>query len=170
MKMTERYGLVVNVFDNRTAEVMTDKRSACSGCEDTRNCKSCLAGGEKVVAVVRNEPHADPGDIVVVEHTKGGIWSGAALFYLLPVIALMAGAFAGGIFAGGRGMDESGGAVLFGLAGLVIGLLAVVFASRSAYAAKHLVPRIVRIAERGNGRRLNGIHKTLAASARSCCS
>ncbi|MGD8367242.1 MAG: SoxR reducing system RseC family protein [Desulfobacterales bacterium] len=168
--MTERYGLVVQVFDNQTAEVMTDKRSACGGCEDTRNCKSCLTGGEKVVAVVRNEARAEPGDIVVVEHTRGGLWTGAALFYVLPVIGLMAGAFSGGTLFAGRGMDESGGAVLFGLAGLAAGLLAVFFASRSGYAAKHLVPRIVRIAERGNGRRLTGIHGPPAASARSCCS
>lgn len=147
--MTQRYGLVVNTFDNRTAAVMTDRRSACSGCEDNGNCKSCLAGGEKLVAVVRNEAHAGPGDIVVVEHTKGGMWRGAALFYVLPVIGLMAGAFAGETLAGVWGLNGSGGTVLFGLAGLAIGLLAVVFASRSAYAAAHLVPRIVRIAERG---------------------
>jgi sigma-E factor negative regulatory protein RseC len=168
-KMAERYGMVVNVFDNQTAEVMTDKRTACGGCEDTRNCKSCLTGGEKVVAVVRNEAHAETGDIVVVEHTKGAMWSGAALFYVLPVIGLMAGAFTGGVLAGGWGMDESGGAVLFGLAGLAVALLAVFFASRSSYAAQHLVPRIVRIAEHGDGRRVNGIQRAPAASVRSCC-
>lgn len=149
VKMTQRYALVVRALDNRTAEVMTDRRGACGGCEDNGNCKSCLAGGERLVAVVRNETDAGPGDIVVVEHTKGAVWRGAALFYLLPVIGLMAGAFAGGILAGAWGLSASVATVLFGLAGLALGLLAVVFASRSAYAAERLVPRIVRIAERG---------------------
>jgi hypothetical protein len=66
-------------------------------------------------------------------------------------------------------MDESGGAVLFGLLGLAAGLLAVFFASRSAYAGEHLVPRIVRIAERGEGSPLAGIRNGSTVSARSCC-
>jgi sigma-E factor negative regulatory protein RseC len=161
--------MVVNVFDNGTAEVMTDKKTACGGCEDTRSCKSCLTGGEKVVAVVRNEAHANPGDIVAVEHTKGAMWGGAALFYVLPVVGLMAGAFAGGALFTGWGMDESGGAALFGLLGLAVGLLAVFFASRSAIAGRRLVPRIVRVAERGDGRVRTGIRRAPAATAGSCC-
>ncbi len=34
--MAERIGLVLNIFDNETAEVMTEKQCACSGCQDTR--------------------------------------------------------------------------------------------------------------------------------------
>ena len=167
--MTERIGLVVSVFDNHTAEVVTDKKSACGGCADTRSCKSCLSGGDKVIAVVRNELQADTGDIVVVEHTKGALWQSAALFYLLPVLGLMAGAFAGLAVAGGWGLDESDGAVLFGLTGLAAGLLAVFFTSRSAYAKDRLVPRIIRIAERGVGRTQAVVQRAPAAPTRSCC-
>jgi len=167
--MTERIGWVVSVFDNQTAEVMTDKKSACGGCANTRGCKSCLSGGDKVVAVVRNEPHARPGDLVVIEHTKAALWHSAALFYLLPVIGLMTGAFAGLAVAGGWGLDESDGAVLFGLFGLAVGLLTVFFVSRSAYANKRLVPRIIRIAERGGGRSQAVIQRVPASPARSCC-
>jgi len=167
--MTIRYGMVVGVFANQTAEVMIDKRSACGGCEDSRSCKSCLAGGEKVVAVVRNDAAANPGDVVAVEHTKVGMWSGAALFYLLPVIGLMAGAFAGGALFNGWGMDESGGALIFGLLGLAAGMLAVFSASRSALAGQRLVPRIVRIAERGDGMLKDEVKRARAATPGSCC-
>ncbi|MCF8053038.1 MAG: SoxR reducing system RseC family protein [Desulfobacterales bacterium] len=167
--MTERIGLVVSVFDNQTAEVMTDKKSACGGCADTRSCKSCLSGGDKVIAVVRNELQADAGDIVVVEHTKGALWGSAALFYLLPVFGLMAGAFAGLAAAGGWGINESDGAVLFGLTGLAAGLLAVFYVSRSAYAKDRLVPRIIRIAEHGVGRTQAVVQRAPAAPTRSCC-
>lgn len=167
--MTERIGVVVSVLDNHTAEVMTDKKSACGGCADTRSCKSCLSGGDKVIAVVRNEPHAGPGDLVVVEHTKGALWSSAALFYLLPVLGLMAGAFAGLAMAGGWGLDESDVAVLFSLAGLGAGLLAVFFVSRSVYAKDRLVPRIIRIAERGDGPFRPVMQRKPAAPTRSCC-
>jgi sigma-E factor negative regulatory protein RseC len=167
--MTEKIGLVVNVFDDHTAEVMTDKKSACGGCADTRSCKSCLSGGEKVIAVVRNELQAGAGDIVVVEHTKGALWQGAALFYLLPVLGLMAGAFAGLAVAAGWGIDESDGAVLFGLTGLAAGLLAVFYLSRSAYAKDRLVPGIIRIAEHGVGRTQAVVPRAPAAPTRSCC-
>ncbi len=167
--MTERIGVVVNVFDDRTAEVMTDKKGACGGCEDSGDCKTCLAGGEKVVAVVRNDPCACPGDLVVVEHTRGAILGGAALFYVLPIVGLMVGAFVGGVTAGGWGMDESAGAIIAGLLGLSAGLLAVFLFSRTAYAGKRLVPRIVRIVEHGDGKTWVGTRRPAAAGVKSCC-
>jgi positive regulator of sigma E activity len=167
--MTQKIGVVVHVFRNQTAEVMTDKLSACGGCADTRSCKSCLSGGNKVVAVVRNEPGARPGDIVSVEHTRGALWSSAALFYLFPVFSLLAGAFAGGILAAGRGGDESGGALMGGLIGLGLALFAVFRVSKSAYAGRHWVPRITKIVEAGRYAPESGSKRVPIPPSGSCC-
>lgn len=123
--MAERIGLVLNIFDNETAEVMTEKQCACSGCQDTRNCTSCLSGSDKVVAVVQNDACALPGDVVEIEHKTNALMGGAGLFYILPVLGLIGGAFFGGAMAAGWGMDESAGALLAGTAGLVISLISI---------------------------------------------
>jgi sigma-E factor negative regulatory protein RseC len=167
--VTERIGLVVDVFENRTAEVMTDKNSACGGCRDTRSCKSCLSGGAKVVAVVRNETQAHAGDLVVVEQTSGALWASAALFYLFPIFGLLAGAIFGGIHAESWGMDESGAALISGAVGLALSLLIVFLFSKSAYAAHHLVPRIIRIVASERDPKASGLRKTSGPRKGSCC-
>jgi positive regulator of sigma E activity len=154
--MTERIGLVLNIFDNETAEVMTNKQSACSGCHDTRSCKSCLSGSDKVVAVVQNDACACPGDVVEIQHKTNALMGGAGLFYILPVFGLILAAFMGGAMAAGWGMDESVGALLAGLAGLVISLISVMWFTRTDYGRLHLVPRIVRIVKNESDNRSKG--------------
>jgi positive regulator of sigma E activity len=154
--MAERIGLVLNIFDNETAEVMTEKQSACSGCQDTRNCTSCLSGSDKVVAVVQNDACALPGDVVEIQHKTNALMGGAGLFYILPVLGLIGGAFFGGAMAAGWGMDESAGALLAGTAGLVISLISVIWFTRTDYGRLRLVPRIARIVRNDSDKRLEG--------------
>lgn len=145
--ISHRIGRVLNTFDDDTAEVMTERKSACGGCQDTRNCKTCLTGSDKIVAVVKNDAGACPGDMVKIEHKKDALLGGAALFYIFPVITLLTGSFAGGAVSAGRGIDESSGAILVGLAGLVVGWLLVAGFARTNFARVRLVPRIVGIIE-----------------------
>jgi positive regulator of sigma E activity len=152
--MAERIGLVLNIFDNETAEVMTEKQSACSGCQDTRNCTSCLSGSDKVVAVVQNDACALPGDVVEIQHKTNALMGGAGLFYILPVLGLIGGAFFGCAMAAGWGMDESAGALLAGTAGLVISLISVIWFTRTDYGRLRLMPRIVRIVRNDSDKRL----------------
>jgi len=168
--MAERIGLVLNTFDNETAEVMTDKHSACGGCQDTRKCKSCLSGSDKVVAVVQNAAKAHPGDVVEIHQKTNALLGSAGLFYILPVIGLLVGAFIGGALAVGWNMDESVGAVLAGGAGLGLSLLAVIWFTRTEFGRLHLVPRIIRIVEsdsKGDDR--SSAKPVSRMSTRSCC-
>lgn len=166
--MARRIGLVVGVADDDSAEVMTDKQSACGGCQDTRSCRSCLSGSNKVVAVVRNDARARTGDVVEIEHKTQALMGSAGLFYVLPVLGLLAGAFIGGAAAAGWGLDESTAAVLVGAAGLAISLLAVIGFTRTEFARRRLVPRIVRVVGSGGHRRAE--RSGSAVPGRSCCS
>jgi sigma-E factor negative regulatory protein RseC len=169
--MARRIGLVLRLPDEGSAEVMTDKHSACGGCQDTRSCKSCLSGSNKVVAVVQNHAHAHPGDVVEIQHKTNALMGSAGLFYVLPVVALVAGAFIGGAAAVGWGMDESAGALLVGAAGLVVSLLAVTGFMRTEFARCRLVPRIVRVVESAaNGSRRRDEGSSSAQPGRPCCS
>ena len=145
--MAERIALVLNTFENGTAEVMTDKKSACGGCHDTRNCKSCLSGSDKIVAVVQNDVCACPEDVVKIEHKTNALLGSAALFYGVPVFALLVGAFIGGALAVGWNMDESVGALLAGAAGLIVGLGAVIGITRTEFGRLRLVKRFFRVSE-----------------------
>ncbi len=168
--MMKKIGLVVKTFDDHTAEIMADKQGACGGCQDTQNCKSCLSGSDKVVALVQNPASAAPGDVVEIQHTQAALWESAALFYGVPVLGLLAGAFIGGSAATGWGMDESAGAAAAGIAGLILGLLVVVFSSKTAFGRRRWIPRIVRVIDNGGkqgDRDITGAHH---ASNPSCCS
>ncbi|MBW1955220.1 MAG: SoxR reducing system RseC family protein [Deltaproteobacteria bacterium] len=168
--MMKKIGLVVKTFDDRTAEIMADKQSACGGCQDTRKCKSCLSGSDKVVSLVQNLASAAPGDVVEIQHTQAALWESAALFYGVPVLGLLAGAFIGGSAANGWGMDESAGAAAAGIAGLILGLLVVVFSSKTAFGRRRWIPRIVRVIEDGGKQGDRDITSADHASNPSCCS
>jgi positive regulator of sigma E activity len=168
--MAERIGMVLNTFDDDTAEVITDKKSACGGCQDTRNCKSCLSGSNKIIAVVQNDACACPGDVVTIQHRTDALLGSAALFYGVPVIGLLVGAFIGGATAVGWGLDESVGAILSGAAGLVIAFAAVIAFTRTEYGRLRLVPRIVGVVQREAKGGVVTIATTVPdAGKRSCC-
>jgi len=168
--MAERIGLVLTTFDDETAEVMTDKKSACSGCHDTRNCKTCLSGSDKIVAVVQNDACACSGDVVEIQQKTNALMGSAGLFYILPVIGLLVSAFIGGAMAVAWGIDESVGAVVTGAAGLVVSLLAVMWFTRTEFGRTRLVPRIVRIVENSSKDRNPGTIVPASRTSRgSCC-
>jgi sigma-E factor negative regulatory protein RseC len=168
--MAKRIALVLKTFDNGTAEVMTDKKSGCSGCQDTRHCESCLSGSDKIVAVVNNDACACKGDVVEIRHGTNAILGSAALFYVVPVFGLLAGAFIGGAAAGSWGLDESLGALLAGVAGLAIALAAVIGFTRTEFGRHRLVPHIVGVF---GGKASDGSRtiapSVSAAGKRSCC-
>jgi sigma-E factor negative regulatory protein RseC len=120
--MAERIGLVIHTFDNNTAEVVTDRRNACGGCEHSKGCRSCLTSA-KMLSTVQNEVGARPGDVVVIHLTEAALWTGAFLLYIIPILWLITGAFFGASFGKTWFGDESAAALIFGLLGLALGFL-----------------------------------------------
>lgn len=142
--MAEQFGLVIHTFDNNTAEVVTDRRNACGGCEHSKGCRSCLTSA-KMVSTVQNTVEARVGDVVVIHLTEAALWTGALLLYIIPILWLITGAFLGASFGKTWFLGESGAALIFGLLGLAFGFLMAFYISKSSGVRLKLIPQIVRI-------------------------
>ena len=92
--MVRRIGLITNIFRDETAEVITDRKGGCGGCAQSHGCRSCLSGA-KLVSTVQNPIGAAPGDVVTIDITNKGLWTGAVLFYIFPILCLILGAAIG---------------------------------------------------------------------------
>jgi len=160
--------LVHHVFDNGMAEVVTDRRNACGGCEHSHGCRSCLTSA-KMVAMVKNSIGADQGDVVSIYLKESALWTGAVFLYIIPVLWLMAGAFVGASVGSEWQMGETGGAILVGLLGLALGFMMTMAISKSSSFGQKIIPQIVRVVQRAktNGEKSNtGINTTPNAA---CC-
>jgi len=150
--MMHTRGLVVKIENDGFAQVIMDRKSACSGCDtgNTDTCRSCLTGA-KIKAMVLNSKGAAQGDIVTVSISRAKIMKGAAVFYLLPVILLIFGALIGNgfeaFFALGRNLSTMAG----GFIGLAAGLYMVRKISEYMNADQGLVPEITQIISSGSG-------------------
>jgi positive regulator of sigma E activity len=67
--MSIHFGLVRQIKENGLAEVQTDRRNACGGCQSSDGCRACLSGGGKLL---RNIPAADNRILtIIVTQTEG---------------------------------------------------------------------------------------------------
>lgn len=144
--MAEHVGLVLNTFENKTAEVVTDRRDACSGCAETHNCRTCLTSSH-LVSTVQNPIGARQGDVVSIYLEDSALWTGALLLYIIPVLWLLTGAIIGSGLGADWKIGETGGAILFGLSGFAVGLAIIVIISRSLKFGQKITPRITRVIE-----------------------
>lgn len=147
--MAEQIGIVVDNMTNGLARVLTDRKGACGGCHSAGHskCRSCLTTSAKLESHVANPVDAGIGDVVKISISQAELFRGAALMYLLPIAALIAGAVAGLWLAGG---SEGGNvaSVLGGLAGLGIGFWAVARLGRSPGMSRRMTPIITEIVTR----------------------
>jgi len=116
--MAEHIGIVIKKESDRYAQVVTDRKGACGGCQSTpHGCRSCLASA-KMESRVANPLGAQPGDLVKVHLSSSGLFTGAAILYLLPILGLMLGAFMGIWASTALGLSESLGSIVGAAAGL----------------------------------------------------
>lgn len=104
---------VCRLLPDGMAEVMRIRESACSG--DCHKCAGCGAAKQTMLFEAKNAIGARPGDLVVVESDTASVLKGAALLYVLPLLAFLAGYIAGENLWG-RG-------ILVGVAAFVLGVL-----------------------------------------------
>lgn len=155
--MAEHMGIVKEIENNDFARVLTGRKKACGGCESNPGgCRSCLAG-TKMESRVANRAGARVGDVAKVGLSSRELFSGAIILYLLPVAALMAGAFAGTAAAPRLGGSEPSVGLIGALIGVVCGYLAVIALDRNARVRRRLMPRITevvssQIGPQGSGR------------------
>ena len=143
--MAEHISIVIKKESRRYAQVITNRKSACGGCQSTpHSCGSCLANA-KMVSRVANPLGAEPGDLVEVYLSSGNLFAGAAILYLLPILTLMLGAFVGTWASTMFGATEMFGSIGGAATGLVIGYTIVIGFDRSPRIRRRIMPTITAI-------------------------
>ncbi|MCG6911672.1 MAG: SoxR reducing system RseC family protein [Deltaproteobacteria bacterium] len=161
--MPENIGIVIKTEPNEYAQVLLDRKNACGGCESSgTECHSCLAGAKKIQSRAVNRVGAKVGDVVKLQLSFGILSAGAAILYLLPIVAMLCGAFAGHWLAEWSNMAEVTASILGAVCGLVFGFVIVIFIDRSPGMRNKITPTITEIVTPDI--RMTGVNKA------SCCS
>lgn len=142
--MAHTRGLVIKIKKNSMAQVVTDRKNACSGCSSSNNCHSCLSSS-KMMTEALNNAGARKGDIVDITLRSGVVLKGAAIMYLIPIAGLLIGALISVNLKGIIGIEETTMAIIFGIAGLCLGFSLVAFISKRMSAKNQLTPIITHI-------------------------
>ena len=143
--MAEHIGIVIKTESNNYAQVVTDRKGACGGCQSSPGgCRSYLAGA-KMESRLANPVGAEPGDLVKIHLSSVNLFIGAAILYLLPVLGLLLGAFSGVWASRAFGLTEISGSIGGALAGLGIGYAAVIILDRSPSIRRRIIPTITAI-------------------------
>lgn len=120
--MMETRGRIVAVADG-LAEVQIAAVSACGSCRSKSLCGT--AAGDGRVLRVAATAAMRPGDEVTLQVAAGTVASGALLGYLMPALAVLAGAVAGAQLFGSDAAAAAGAGI-----GLALGLAALRLSSR----------------------------------------
>lgn len=144
--MAEQIGIVRENHSDGWAIVMTDRKGACGGCHTTGSdaCRSCLTAS-KMESRVANPVNARTGDMVKIRLRTSELLKGAFIFYLMPVLLLLCGAFAGVGLAQAMGWNETAAAVSVGGAGLAAGVVLAVMLDRTRYVRRRMMPTITAV-------------------------
>ena len=84
---------VSRVSPNGDCEVFVLRESACSG--DCHKCSGCGAQAQQVFVRARNPIGAGPGDKVIVASRTRQVLPAILVVYILPLVLMLAGYFAG---------------------------------------------------------------------------
>jgi sigma-E factor negative regulatory protein RseC len=108
----EREEGVIEKVQDRKALVRVLKSSHCAACESRGSCH--VFGGQDMQIEVNNDLHAKVGDHVEISMPTGSLLKLSVLVYLLPVVALIVGAYAGGAWASSFHADPTVASVIGG--------------------------------------------------------
>ena len=121
--MIEEEGTVIAV-QGAYAQVQTQRRSGCGQCVAQDACGTSLLerffGRRTVALTALNQVHAAVGERVLVGISEQGLLRSALAAYLVPILALLAGAMLGDALGGERADIAS---VLGAILGLALALL-----------------------------------------------
>ena len=116
VSLIKEQGTIEKVIKEK-AVVRVQKSSACEQCK-TRG--SCSISNRDMLIEMPNDLQAAVGDHVEISVPEGTVLKLAAIVYLLPVLALIFGAFLGGLLAGPMQTDPTWTSILGG--GIVMGI------------------------------------------------
>ncbi|MGE4344846.1 MAG: SoxR reducing system RseC family protein [Geoalkalibacter sp.] len=148
--MMEETGKVVEIKSGEIAIVACEKNSFCKSCVASGNCLP--SEGNKMRRVGAFNPiGARVGDEVIVATSTRNFLRSSFLLYIVPLIALVAGAIVGQLTSesAGLGIDPDLFSALFALAFMVASLLWIKMRSGSI-APENVMPVIRRIVSSAN--------------------
>lgn len=134
---------IIETVSGLKAMVRVEKSSSCATCQSRESCQE--ASGKDMVIEVANDLGAREGDRIEISIPGGSFLILSLLVYFLPVAALIAGAIAGGAFAGALHMNGTVASIVGGCLGIGVTFYALKRLDRSACAQKELRPRMTRI-------------------------
>lgn len=135
---TQQEGIVIALREDGIAQVKTSRHNDCE------NCGAC-PGNSAIVLDARNPLGAKPGQRVLVQVKEVNMLKSAFIVYLLPLIAIFAGAMLGGYLAErselpALWLQVGGGALAF-----VGSVFYIKYFDRSARTDANMQPLITRI-------------------------
>ena len=143
--MAENIGIVIKAEPGTYTQVVTDRKSACGGCQSTSGgCRGCLISA-KMESRVANPVGAKAGDLVKIHLSSTNLLTGAAILYLQPILGLLIGAFTGAWVSSVFGQAEIFGSIGGTIAGLIFGYAAVITLDRSPNFRRRIIPTITSI-------------------------
>ena len=142
--MAQKTGRVSSIEKDGWAMVVTEKGDACNNCESAQFCHS-LADCSRMETRVLNRANARVGDRVTISLSSSSVFKSAMILYILPTLSLILGAIIGSGLHNYLGIGETGAAILFGFAGLILGFTIAGLISKRQTAGSKLTPVITRI-------------------------
>jgi len=142
--MAQKKGRVSSVSKDGRAIVITERDDACSNCKSAQFCHA-LADCSRIETRVLNWANAGVGDRVIISLSSMSVFKIALILYILPTVCLVLGAVGGAGLNEQLGIGETGAAILFGFAGLILGFTIAGFISKHQTEGNKLTPVITRI-------------------------
>ncbi len=141
--MSTEQGTVTRVADDK-AWVKTRRTSMCQGCKSQGVCHS-LGGTENMEAEALNTAGAKPGDRVLLEIAASPLWKISFIFYMIPVIFLMAGVITGLKIGKNYFREPELFAFLCGIAGFAVAYFIIKLIAKILEKNKDYIPKIIKI-------------------------
>ena len=158
--MAQKKAWVSSISEIGWAMVVTEKGDACNNCESAQFCHS-LADCSRMETRVLNRANARAGDPVTISLSSSSVFKSAMILYILPTLSFILGAIVGSGLHNYLGIGETGAAILFGFAGLILGFIIAGLISQRQTAGSKLTPVITRIIKRTEGFHLSQIQAGL---------
>jgi sigma-E factor negative regulatory protein RseC len=133
---------IIERISNRTAYVRVAKSSACRHCSSKDSCN--IADRDMIVEVI-NHLNAKEGDRVELSVPEGTFLKLSLLVYILPIIALMTGAFLGNYLAVLLRINPSATAAITGALFLVTAFVGLKIFESKKKTGDRYYPRMTRI-------------------------
>jgi sigma-E factor negative regulatory protein RseC len=145
--MVKEEGLVQTVLHGR-AKVQIQKSSSCQTCESKGACG--VFSDKGMVIEMINELDAKEGDMVEISVPEGSLLKLSLLVYLIPVLALIAGAYAGGLWAQSSHTQSPLASILGGAFAMALAFYLLKRLDRVAQVKRKYQPRMTRILVNAN--------------------